>query len=318
MTRTVWTFPGQLTEYVGMPQSDWLRGSRRLEESLTLASEALGRDVTKICREGPEVELRRDDCAAAAVVAVGVSAAGDLLEEGLRPDAVLGYSLGLYSAAVVAGALPLEAALRLVIAIAREGDRVFAGETMIMGFVTGLKLKTLESAIGDLLDAGDVAVTNVNSQAQIIVAGRGSAVEAALTRVRPQAIRCERLPISRPYHSRWMAPVARSVQQICASIDVRAPRLPLLDHRDGAPLTTAEVVRERLGSQLTSRLDWSASIVRVVAEGATLVLEMPPGATTTRMTRWIARDTTCLALDLPGDRERLFEAAWPGGRAVAP
>lgn len=318
MVRTVWTFPGQLTEYVGMTEAPWLRDSPRLHHGLAFASEILGRDLAGLCREGPELELHRDECAAAAVVALGAAAFDQLAREGMEPDAVLGYSLGLYTAAVATEAISLESALELVITIAREGDRVFAGGEMGMGFVTGLKMSTLSATIGDLLEAEEIDVTNVNSQAQIVLAGRASVVETALARVRPHAIRCERLPISRPYHSRWMAPVARRIQEMSAAIELRAPRIPLLDHRDGSPIVSAETLRNRLASQLTTRLDWNASITRLVSEGARLFLEMPPGATTTRMARWIARDATCLALDLPADRDRLFSDARLRGGAVAP
>jgi [acyl-carrier-protein] S-malonyltransferase len=101
-----------------------------------------------------------------------------------------------------------------------------------------------------------------------------------------------------------MAPVAEAVAALVASAEVVAPRVPLFDHRDGSPLRTAEEVRVRLSGQLASRLDWPGSIGRLVAEGASVFVEMPPGGTTTRMVRWIARDATAFAIDQPEDRER--------------
>ena len=306
MIRTIWTFPGQLTEYVGMAKGGLVEGSAALARNLAAASELLGRDLGRLCREGPEALLKRDENAALAVVAVGAAAAEDLRRSGVSPDGVLGYSLGLYTAAAATRAIGLDTALRIVLAIAREGERAFASGDMAMGFVTGLKLSTLEAAIGDVLQAGEIAITNINSQAQLVLAGHGAALEAALARVRPRAIRCERLPIRRPYHSRWMAPVVEAVESICAGVEVSPPDLPLYDHRDGAKLETAEAVRRRLSGQLTSRLDWNASVSRLVADGASVFVEMPPGSSTTRMVRWIARDAICLSIDEPGDRARFL------------
>ena len=65
-------------------------------------------------------------------------------------------------------------------------------------------------------------------------------------------------------------------------------------------------MRARLSGQLTSRLDWSLSIGRLLSEGASVFVEMPPGSSTTRMVRWIARDATAFALDQAGDRERFL------------
>jgi [acyl-carrier-protein] S-malonyltransferase len=174
-----------------------------------------------------------DDCAALAVVCAGTAAAEELAACGYAPDGVIGYSLGLYTAAAAAGAISYPSALRIVLTIAREGDDRFPPGEMAMGFVTGLRLATLEEALRDELDAGSLAVTNVNSQAQIVIAGRTGDVDRALERVRPRTIRCERLSISRPYHSRWMEPVALAVEELVATMEVRDPRLPLFDHRDG-------------------------------------------------------------------------------------
>ena len=315
MIRSVWTFPGQLTEYVGMG-GGLLEGSRAFAERLEAASDLCGYDLARLCREGPEATLRRDDCAALAVVAAGTAAAEELGRSGYAPDGMIGYSLGLYSAAAAAGAISYESAFSIVLTVAGEGDLLFPPGEMAMGIVTGLRLATLEEALRGPLSGGSIAVTNVNSQAQVVIAGRTEDVEGALETVRPQSIRSERLPIGRPYHSRWMAPVARAVASLVEGLDVSVPRVPLFDHRDGSALATAEAVRERLSGQLTSRLDWPGSVLRLVGEGASVFVEMPPGTTTTRMIRWIARDATAFAIDQPADRERFLAAALgrrPGG-----
>jgi len=107
--------------------------------------------------------------------------------------------------------------------------------------------------------------------------------------------------------------IARAVERATGDLDVAAPRIPLFDHRDGAQLETAEAVRERLSGQLTSRLDWSAAIGRLFSEGVSVFVEMPPGSSTTRMVRWIARDATAFALDQADDRERFLARAGPPG-----
>src|SRR5438045_1776353 len=126
--RSVWTFPGQLTEHVGMG-GGLLEGSRALARRLEAASDLCGEDLARVCREGPESTLRRDDCAALAVVSAGTAAAEELAASGHAPDGVIGYSLGLYTAAAAAGAISHESAFRIVLTVAREGDRWFpAGE----------------------------------------------------------------------------------------------------------------------------------------------------------------------------------------------
>src|SRR5204862_5979302 len=83
--RSVWTFPGQLTEYVGMG-GGLLEGSRAFAERCALASRLADVDLARVCREGPEDLLHRDDCAALAVVAAGTAAAEELRGSGYAPD----------------------------------------------------------------------------------------------------------------------------------------------------------------------------------------------------------------------------------------
>jgi [acyl-carrier-protein] S-malonyltransferase len=289
----------------------FLEGSRALRRNLRIGSDLLGLDLARLCSQGPEADLRSDDSAAAAVIAIGVSAAEELRGRGLEPDGVLGYSLGLYTAAVAAGSLAIETAFALVATIAREGERLFPPGEMSMGFVTGLRVASLEEALADLLERREIAITNVNSPAQVVLAGRSDALDEALGRVRPRAIRSERLAITRPYHSPWMEPVSRVVEDLLRPVEISEPALPLYDHRDGARLATAGGIRSRLAKQLTTRLDWNASISRLVSEGVTNFVEMPPGASTTRMIRWIARDAGALALDEPADRPRILGGIEP-------
>lgn len=315
--RTVWTFPGQLTEYVGMT-SGLLSGSDALDRNLGLASGLLGEDLAAICARGPEALLHRDDVAAAAVVAVGAASAEDLEKRGFRPDAILGYSLGLYTAAAASGAIALEDALRIVIAIAGEGDQCFPRGQMSMGFVTGIRIARLESELAEALGAGEIAITNINTPAQIVLAGETGALDAALARVRPAAMRCERLQIGRPYHSRWMEPVSRAIRGLCAGIAVSIPHIPLFDHHGGEQLESPETVRERLWAQLVTRLDWNASVRALAAAGVSLFVEMPPGSSTTRMVRWIARDVAAVALDQSDDRERFLAGGFAAGAQGGP
>ena len=310
--RTVWTFPGQLTEYVGM-SAGLLSSSQILARNFELASDLVGEDLARICAHGPEAMLHRDDIAALAVVTVGASSAAELSARGFRPDAILGYSLGLYTAAVAAGAIALEDALRIVLTIAGAGDRHFPPGRMTMGFVTGMRVAKLEAALAAPLAQGVLAITNVNTPAQVVLAGETSALVAALDAVRPEAMRCERLQISRPYHSPWMAPVAEAVRDLCEGMEVRVPRTSLHDHKDGVRIETAEALRARLSEQLLTRLDWPASVRRLYGVDARLFVEMPPGSSTTRMVRWIERDAAALAIDQATDCERFLADGPPAG-----
>ncbi len=297
MSRTVWTFPSQLAGGAGMADRGLLRGSGILRRNLAAASEIAGRDMERLVREGPAEALREGETGSLAVLTVGASAAAELLGSGPPPDGMLGYSLGIYTAAAASGALRFEDALRIVSAIEREGARVFPRGEWAMAFVTGMKAASLESLIDGQAGGGEVALAILNTPAQLVLAGRREALARILEAARPRAMRCELLAIAKPYHSRWMAPVVERTRALLETVEVADPAHALLNPSGGGPLANAAAVRERLAAQLGERLDWVACVARLAAEGFDRWVELPPGATTTRMVRWIAREAEAVALD---------------------
>src|SRR2546429_4684048 len=106
-------FPGQGSQAVGMGKAfhDASAGARAV---FAEANAALGFDLRRVMFEGPESELALTANTQPAVLTASVAAAAACAERGLRPALAAGHSLGEYSALVVAGALRLADAVRVV------------------------------------------------------------------------------------------------------------------------------------------------------------------------------------------------------------
>jgi [acyl-carrier-protein] S-malonyltransferase len=106
-------FPGQGSQAVGMGRAfhETSAAARRVFEE---ASDALGVDLRGLIFDGPETELMLTANTQPAVLATSVAAAAACAERGLTPALAAGHSLGEYSALVVAGALGLADAVRVV------------------------------------------------------------------------------------------------------------------------------------------------------------------------------------------------------------
>src|SRR3990172_1359630 len=101
MGKLAFIFPGQGSQSAGMGEA------RAVFQAIDAA---LGEDLSRLCFEGPDGELKLTANTQPAILAVSAAAAAVLEEQGVQPDLVAGHSLGEYSALVAVGALSPAAA----------------------------------------------------------------------------------------------------------------------------------------------------------------------------------------------------------------
>jgi [acyl-carrier-protein] S-malonyltransferase len=283
----VFLFPGQGSQAPGM--------GRELAENFTTAREvfeqadaALGFPLSKLCFEGPAEELQLTANAQPAILAVSVAAACVLEEKGIRPDYVGGHSLGEYSALVAAGSLELADALRLVRKrgeYMQEAVRVGRGA---MAALLGLGAAAVEEICREAAGNEVVSPANLNSPAQIVIAGNRSAVERAVELAKARgAKRAMLLNVSAPFHCSLMQPAADRLAIDLDEVTIRDPRVPLVNNADAAIVRSAEAVREGLRRQVTSPVRWMDSMLVLRREGADLFVEAGPGKVLSGLMRQI-------------------------------
>ena len=112
-------FPGQGSQSVGM-LAELAEAFPTVESTFAEASEALGYDLWRVCREGPEEKLNSTECTQPAMLAAGVAVWRVWREQGgAAPEIMAGHSLGEYSALVCADGIAFSDAVALVAARGR-------------------------------------------------------------------------------------------------------------------------------------------------------------------------------------------------------
>src|SRR5512145_294441 len=172
-------FPGQGSQAVGMGRA-FAETSKPARRVFDEASEALGFDLTRVIFDGPERELALTANTQPAVLTASVAAAAACAERGLTPALVAGHSLGEYSALVVAGALQLADAVRVVRKRGEFMQEAVPVGTGAMAAIMGLALDAVEAVCRESAQGEVVEVANINSTAQIVIAGHARAVERAV------------------------------------------------------------------------------------------------------------------------------------------
>ncbi|MEU0869385.1 SDR family NAD(P)-dependent oxidoreductase [Nocardia brasiliensis] len=173
----------------------------------------------------PSDELvSRTDLAHAAVFALSYAAAQLWRGRGVEPTGLLGYSLGEYTAACLAGVFDVEVALPLVV---RRAQLVAAAAPGAM-LTVAMGAERLADYLGP-----DLSCAAVNSPTTVVVAGTEAAVAALEQRLAADEIAALRVPTTRAMHSHLLEPLRAALLELFDGIELRAPRIPFVSNVTG-------------------------------------------------------------------------------------
>ncbi len=297
-------FPGQGSQAVGMGRA-FAQGSGAAKAIYEEANDALGFDLARLSFEGPEAELELTANTQPAVLTASVAAAAACAERGLVPAVAAGHSLGEYSALVVARALRFADAVMLV---RRRGELMQAAVPPGLGAmaaVLGLDLPTVEALCADAAGDEVVSVANINSPAQIVIAGHRGAVERAL------ALAAERggrksvtLPVSAPFHCALMRPAAEGLARELRAIVVEDPVIPVVRNVDAQVSRSGAEVAHALIEQVANPVRWTDCVARLARDGAVEFMEVGSGRVLTGLLKRIVEGGRGFTIESPADLDR--------------
>jgi acyl transferase domain-containing protein/acyl carrier protein len=153
------------------------------------------------------------------------------LSRGVRPDALIGYSLGEYVVATLAGVFSLRDALLLVAERARMINELPGGAM--------LAVQLPEDTVAGLLDV-ELSIAAVNGSDLCVVAGPETAVAALEARLTGDGGVSRRLRTTHAFHSAMMQPIVESFTKLVSSVPRNRPAIPYLSNVTGDWITDAE------------------------------------------------------------------------------
>jgi mycoketide-CoA synthase len=270
--KTVFVFPGQGSQWLGMGMG--LHAAYPVfAEAFNTAVGELDRHLLRPLREvmwgHDENLLNTTEFAQPGLFAVEVAMYRLLESWGVRPDFVMGHSVGELTAAHVAGALSVENAAVLVVARGRFMQALPAGGAM-------MAVQATEDEVRPLLTDG-AAIAAVNGPSSVVVSGDEEAVTAIAEQLREQGRRVHKLAVSHAFHSPLMEPMIDEFRAAAKELTVNALTIPIISNVTGQLAEQDFASADYWTQHIRAAVRFADSIHFANSAGASRFLEVGPG-----------------------------------------
>ena len=272
-------FPGQGSQSVGMGAA-LAEASRAARDIFAEVDEALGQNLFRLMREGPDENLKLTENAQPAIMAHSLAVFTALTKEGgveltKAASFVAGHSLGEYSALCAAGAFDLATTAKL---LKLRGQAMQAAVPVGQGAMAALLATDLPMArrIAEAAAQGEVCtVANDNDPGQVVISGSKSAIDRAVEMAKGMgAKRAVLLPVSAPFHCPLMQPAAEAMSDALSYVVVQPPAVPLFANVTAQPESDPDAIRGLLVEQVTGMVRWRESVGNMVQAGVEEFVEI--------------------------------------------
>jgi acyl transferase domain-containing protein/NADPH:quinone reductase-like Zn-dependent oxidoreductase/acyl carrier protein len=272
-------FSGNGAQWAGMGQAA-LAGSAAFRAGMAAVDAALapllGWSVQSLLEGGVDAEaLAGTDIAQPLLFAIQVAMLPALAAQGIRPDMVLGHSVGEVAAAHAAGLLDLPAAARLVVARSRQQHRL-RGQGRMAALAADAQAA---AALIAELEAGapsGIEVAAFNGPAAVTLAGPAEALARLAALAEARRINCVLLDLDYAFHSAAMEPVRGALLADLAGLPVRPPVLPMLSTVTGEALQGPAADAAYWWRNLRQPVRFEPALRAALGLGARLFLEIGP------------------------------------------
>ncbi len=286
----VFMFPGGGAQYAGMGRElyESVPSFRaQVDESCHILEPSLGYDLreTLFSAGRPRAEisdgLNRTSVALPALFVIEHAVAKLLMSWGVRPEAMIGHSLGEYVAACLAGVFTLEDALAIVVLRGRLFERLPKGAMLSV---------TLPEKEALSLMNGDLSLAAINGPSQCVMSGPIEAISEMAVLLEGRGVEFRQLHIDVAAHSKTVEPILEEFARFVVGLTLNRPAAAFISNVTGTWITDEQAVDPQYwASHLRHTVRFADGLEKLMKEPARLMLEVGPGQTLSTLAKLQAK-----------------------------
>ena len=243
------------------------------------------------CFDGTEEELKETKNTQPCLFAMELAAASVLMEKGIIPDSVAGFSLGEVVAATVSGIFDNETGFQLVCKRGEMMQREAEKFDTSMAAVVKLSPEQVQEVCAKYSDMYPV---NFNSPGQITVSGLSEQMAGFSKDVRAAGGKAIPLKVKGAFHSPFMNKVAEAFAEELARVEIKERSITLYSNMTAEPYT--DDVVGLLSNQICNPVQWEKIVRNMIDSGVDTFIEIGPGKTLANLTKRISADVRAVSV----------------------
>jgi acyl transferase domain-containing protein/acyl carrier protein len=276
----VFMFSGQGSQYVNMGRELYeseIVFREQIDRCCELLETHLGIDLRTILYPSEEKEkeatqkLQQTAITQPALFAIEYALAQLWMSWGVRPETLIGHSIGEYVAATLAGVFSLEDALAIVATRGKLMQQLPGGAMLSIGLP--------EQDVRQLLEQ-EISIAASNAPSSCVVSGSTEAIDRLQQKLQHIDVTCRRLHTSHAFHSQMMEPIIETFVKCLHEIELNPPNIPFVSNVSGTWITTAQATDPHYWARhLRQPVHFYEGITELAKTPETLFVEIGPGRT---------------------------------------
>ena len=299
MSKLAFVFAGQGSQYLGMGL-DFLTINPKLNELEEIANQILGYETKEIINLDQE-KLNQTEYTQPLVLLSSIYAYESLKALNIKPDGMLGFSLGEYSALYASQIFTYAEIINLIKNRAMFMKEASLSKPGSMAAILGLNVYDIGSLCEDIGEG--VYIANFNSPVQTVISGYDLVVSKAIELAKEKgAKRAIKLNVSGAFHSPLMDEASQKFKEF---LEEYIPQKPMCDLylNTTADKLILQNLKDEMVKQITSPVRFVESILKMKQDGYTHFLEIGPGTVLSGLIKKIDGDLEVAHLERASDLE---------------